>query len=268
MYKIIALDLDGTLTNARKEITPRTKEVLMQAQERGVRIVLASGRPPYGIMPLARQLELERFGGFVLAYNGGLILNTQTQDRLFEEPLSVEHLPYLCRKAKDAGFTIMTYKDDEILTENPQDIYVQRASFINKIKVTQVHDFQTEVKAPIYKCLIVGEPEKLQVLEKSMAQEMQGKLNIFRSEPYFMEVVPTGIDKAHSLDCLMCRLNLTAQDLMAVGDGWNDVSMIRYAGLGVAMANAQHEVKAVADYITLHTNEEDGVAEVVERFCL
>lgn len=268
MYKIIALDLDGTLTNARKEITPYTKSLLMQAQERGVRVILASGRPPYGIQPLASQLELTCHGGFILSYNGGLILNTETQDCLFEQPLSVEFLPYLCNKAKAAGFTIMTYKGDEILTENPEDIYVHRAAFINKMRIRQVKDFQTEVKAPIYKCLIVGDPEKLPDLEKVLAAEMNGKLNIFRSEPYFMEVVPTGIDKAKSLDGLMRKLGLAHQDLLAVGDGWNDISMIKYAGLGVAMANAQPEVKQVADYITQHTNEEDGVAEVIEKFIL
>lgn len=268
MYRIIALDLDGTLTNAQKEITPQTREALMKAQEMGVRIILATGRPPYGVVPLAEELELARYGGFILCYNGGLIQNYATKECIFEQKLSLEELPYLCKRSSEAGFTIMTYKETEIYTENPADEYVHKASFINKMPIHQVAHFQTDVPAPIYKCLIVGEPEGLHELEEQLKEEVSDRLDLFRSMPYFIEVVPKGINKAHSLDVLMKSLGLTRENLIAVGDGWNDASMIQYAGMGVAMANAQPEVKAVADYITLRTNEEDGVAEVVEKFLL
>ena len=267
-YRLIALDLDGTLTNAQKVITPKTKEALMKAQNAGVRVILATGRPPYGVRPLADELDLVHHNGFILCYNGGLFMDYASGDCLFEQTLPMDMLPYLCRCAHESGFTIMTYKETELLTEKPDDIYVQKAAFINKIKVRQVADFQSDVPAPIYKCLIVGEPDGLHQLELKMHDEVQGKLDVFRSEPFFLEVVPCGINKAKSLDCLMQKLGLTHDNLIAVGDGWNDASMIQYAGLGVAMANAQDEVKAIADYITLHTNEEDGVAEVVEKFLL
>lgn len=268
MYKLIALDLDGTLTNSCKEVTQATYQALMQAQEKGVRVILASGRPPYGIAPLANQLQLDRFGGFILSYNGALLLDAASNERIFQQPLSSSFLPQLCGYAKDYGFTIMTYQDGVILTENPNDLYVQKASFINKIPVRQVDNFQLQVKDPIYKCLIVGQPEGLHMLEMNMVQAMSNELNIFRSEPYFLEIVPKGIDKAKSLDVLVKKLNLKRENLIAVGDGWNDISMIQYAGLGIAMANAQKEVKDVADLITMRTNEEDGVVEILYKYLL
>lgn len=118
---------------------------------------------------------------------------------------------------------------------------------------------------PVAKCLIVGDPEPLAVLEQKMKTELEGKMNVFRSEPFFLELVPNGIDKARSLAVLLEELNMKPEDMIAVGDGFNDLSMIKFAGLGVAMANAQEVVKQGADYITL-SNEEDGVAAVVDKF--
>ena len=105
------------------------------------------------------------------------------------------------------------------------------------------------------------------MLEKEMYEHLKDRMGVFRSEPYFLELVPKGIDKASSLSVLLEKLGMTKDEMIAVGDGFNDLSMIQYAGLGVAMANAQEVVKENADFITL-SNEEDGVAHVVEKFIL
>ena len=108
MYKAIVLDLDGTLTNSKKEITPHTKEVLMKAQEMGVKVILASGRPTYGIAPLADQLELDRFGGYILAINGGRITNWTTKEIVFDQILDEKLVPELYKAAMDNHFQILT----------------------------------------------------------------------------------------------------------------------------------------------------------------
>lgn len=125
--------------------------------------------------------------------------------------------------------------------------------------------FLDVIDFPVAKCLIVGNPEPLAVLEQEMKVELEGKLNVFRSEPFFLELVPNGIDKAHSLAVLLEELKMKPEEMIAVGDGFNDLSMIKFAGLGVAMSNAQEVVRQEADYITL-SNEEDGVAAVVDKF--
>ena len=131
----------------------------------------------------------------------------------------------------------------------------------------KVDHFLEVIKFPIAKCLIVGEPTRLAVLEKEMYEHLKDRMGVFRSEPYFLELVPKGIDKAQSLAVLLKEIGMTKEEMIAVGDGFNDLSMIQYAGLGVAMANAQEIVRQNADYITL-SNEEDGVAAVVEKFIL
>jgi Cof subfamily protein (haloacid dehalogenase superfamily) len=130
-----------------------------------------------------------------------------------------------------------------------------------------VDNFLEAIHFPVAKCLIVGEPTRLAVLEKEMYEHLKDRMGVFRSEPYFLELVPKGIDKAQSLSVLLGEIGMRREEMICVGDGFNDLSMIRYAGLGVAMANAQDVVKENADYITL-SNEEDGVAAVVEKFIL
>lgn len=266
-YKLLVLDLDGTLTNTRKEVTEHTRTTLIKAQEQGLKIVLASGRPTYGIAPLANLLQLDKYEGYVLSYNGGEIIDWKTGELLYKNLLDPEVLPYLYQCANDNHFAIVTYDGEYVLTEYPDDEYVLKEALLNVMKIKKVDNFLKAVQHPIAKCLIVGEPTRLAVLEKGMYNHLHDRMGVFRSEPYFLELVPKGIDKAQSLAVLLKEIGMTKDEMIAVGDGFNDLSMIKYAGLGVAMSNAQEVVKENADFITL-SNEEDGVAHVVEKFIL
>ena len=266
-YKLLGLDLDGTLTNSKKEITAHTLDTLTRAQEQGLKIVLASGRPTYGVAPLANKLQLEKYEGYILSYNGGEIIDWKTKEMMYKNLLDPTVLPYLYKCAKDNDFAIVTYENEFVLTEKPDDEYVIKEALLNVMTIKKVDNFLDAVKHPVAKCLIVGEPERLAVLEKEMQETLKDKMGVFRSEPYFLELVPKGIDKARSLEVLLKEIGMTKEEMMAVGDGFNDLSMIRYAGMGVAMANAQTVVRDSADFITL-SNDEDGVAHVVEKFIL
>ena len=140
-YKLIVLDLDGTLTNSKKVITPRNREILIRVQEQGVRLVLASGRPTYGIVPLANELRMNEFGGFILSYNGGEIINWETQEMLYENVLPNDVVPVLYECARSHQLSILTYDGAEIVTENSQDPYVQKEAFLNKMAVRETNDF-------------------------------------------------------------------------------------------------------------------------------
>ena len=120
-YKVLALDLDGTLTNTEKVITPRTKAALQEAARRGVCIVLASGRPTVGIEPLARELELEKYGGCILSYNGGKIIDCRTGETLYQKQLDAQYVPELCAFAAAQNVTIITYNKEGVVTEHPDD---------------------------------------------------------------------------------------------------------------------------------------------------
>lgn len=267
-YKLLALDLDGTLTNNKKEVSAHTKETLVRAQkERGVKIILASGRPTYGVAPLADEIGLGEFGGYILAYNGGEVIDWRTREVIHSSLLDRDVLPYLYKCANDNDFAIVTYENEYVLTEKPDDEYVQKEALLNVMKIKKVDNFLEAVKHPITKCLIVGEPVRLAALEKEMYEHLKDRMGVFRSEPYFLELVPKGIDKGKSLEELLRKLEITREELMAVGDGFNDLPMIKFAGMGVAMSNAQDVLKENADFITL-SNEEDGVAYAVEKFIL
>ena len=264
-YKLLVLDLDGTLTNSKKEITPFTRETLLQAQEKGLHLVLASGRPTYGIVPLAEELNIKQYGGFILSFNGGKVIDLMTDKVLFEQALPPDIVPVLYNRSKEAGLAILSYNGKYILSEHPENKYVQYESFLTKMKIKATDDFLRDLHQPADKCLVVGEPEMLVPLEEKLRQELGKRINVYRSEAFYLELVPKGIDKAASLSRLLERTRIKQEEVIAIGDGFNDVSMIRFAGLGVAMANAQPPVKANADRITQYTNDEDGVARFIQE---
>ena len=264
-FRAIALDLDGTLTNHDKVVTPRTRQALLKAQELGTVIILASGRPTYGIVPVAECLELEKRGGYILSYNGGNIVNAKTGEKLFSQFLPDAVIPILYKYAKEKNHALLGYAGNEIITEMPDDQYVKEESRINKMNIRKVDNLLDALEPHPTKLLMTGDPTDMLKAEEELVEILGEKMDIFRSAPFFLELVPKGIDKAQSLLRLLAKINLTPADLIAFGDGYNDLSMLKLAGVGVAMANAAPEVRADADYVTL-SNEEDGVAAALLHF--
>ena len=264
-YRAIALDLDGTLTNHEKVVTPKTREALLQASAKGAVIILASGRPTYGIEPVAECLELNKQGGYILSYNGGNIVNAKTGEKLFSQFLPDEVIPELYAYAEENGHALLGYAGNEIITEMPDDQYVKEESRINKMNIRKVDNLFESLEPHPTKLLMTGDPTLMLKAEEKLVEKLGDRMDIFRSAPFFLELVPKGIDKAKSLTRLLTKINLTPADLIAFGDGYNDLSMLKLAGMGVAMENAAPEVRAEADYVTL-SNEEDGVAAALEHF--
>ena len=267
-YKLLVLDVDGTLLNDEREISKRTLAALLKVQQMGVRIVLASGRPTYGLMPLAKTLELGNYGGFVLSYNGCQIIKAQNGEILFERRINPEMLPYLEKKARKNGFAIFTYHDDTLITDSPDNEYIKNEALLNNLKIIREDEFSIAIDFAPCKCMLVSDKEKALIgLEQHWEKRLAGTLDAFRSEPYFLEVVPCGVNKANTLGALLEHLGVTREEVIAVGDGVCDVTMLQLAGMGVAMGHSQDSVKVCADYVTA-SNEEDGVALAVEKLIL
>ena len=242
--KVLALDLDGTLTNSQKEVTPRTRAALDAAIAKGVTIVLASGRPTAGVLPLAKELGLDKKGGCILSYNGGKIIDCRTGETLYQKQLDAQYVPELCAFAAAQNVTIITYNKEGVVTEHPDDKWALRECFTCKLPMTGVDDLAKYVDYPICKMLITLDPARRDEVWAAGKKQFDGRIDLYPSSPFFIEAVPLG------------------------GDGLNDRSMIEYAGVGVAMQNAEEPVKAVADYVTAADNDHDGVAEAVEKFIL
>lgn len=264
-YKMIVLDLDGTLTNSQKIITEPTKEALFDIQKKGYKVVLASGRPTQGIVHLAHELRLAEYGGYILSFNGSCITDCRTEKVVYEKVIPAEWIGQIYDKSVEYGTGIMTYKGDTLVSSLDPDRYIQKEARVCRLKLKPVEDFKGYVDFAPNKCVLTGEPDHLAQVVKKMQHHFNGLMSIYRSEPYFIEIVPQNIDKAHSLLKLLSSLGLTADEMICCGDGYNDISMIECAGLGVAMENAQDVVKEVADYIT-KSNDEDGVLHVIQKY--
>jgi len=263
-YKIIALDIDGTLASSEHKILPETKDALIAAQEKGLKVILASGRPTPGVMNLAKALKLDEFGGFILSYNGGRITNMKTKEIIHEVFLTPEEAHEIYDLATENKVNIMAYDGDDIITER-EDEYSQLESHINTMPLRLTDDFKKAVVNDTIKTLTTGDPEILAEIEQKYIEKFGERFSISRSLPFFLEVMPLGINKALSLGRLLNKLDMTPADMVACGDGFNDIEMVKYAGLGVAMGNAVDEVKAASDYVT-RSNDDNGIVDVLEKF--
>ena len=267
-YQILALDLDGTLTNSKKEITEPTLKALIDIQERGKKVVLASGRPTQGVMPLARQLHLSDYGSYILSFNGGRITDCRTGSVVYNKTLPLEVTEPLYRIArKFEGIDILTYGTEHILSGIEPNQYTELESRINHMPIIRTENFCAEITEPVNKFLITGDPDTIQKLKAEITEHFRSYLYVYCSDPFFLEIMPPRIDKANSLLKLLTSIGLTADEMICCGDGYNDLTRIETAGLGVAMANAQPLVREKADYIT-KSNDEDGVLHVINEFML
>lgn len=264
-YQILVLDIDGTLTTSEKKISPATMEALLRLQQAGVCVVLASGRPTAGILPYARELDLKTYGNYILSFNGARILNMKTNEIVYDKTLPPDIIPALYEEAISTHTGLISYEGNDVIAATEIDHYMEYEAHINRIAIRLVENFPAYVTFPVNKCLMTGEPEHLVSVEKHLKERFCDLLNIYRSEPYFLEIMPQGIDKAASLQRLLSKLNLTQEQMICCGDGFNDISMIEAAGVGVAMANAQDIVKQAADFIT-GSNDEDGIVTVIRKF--
>ena len=263
--KALVLDIDGTLTNSAKEITPVTKTAIQNLMKRGQKVILASGRPTPGMRRYEEELELQKYGGYLLSFNGARIVDCHSGEIIYQRILPLTILPGLYGFAKKNGCGLITYLGNEVISAFPVDKYVEIEARINGLPVREVSNFLNFVDFDINKCLMTADPEKAEIFEEELREKYGHIASIYRSEPYFIEIMPKDVDKAASLDKMLPSIGIARENTVCCGDGFNDISMIRYAGVGVAMGNAQQPVKDAADYITA-TNDEDGLVRVIEKY--
>ena len=268
--KAIVMDVDGTLTNDKKEITPKTREVLLKAQKQGILLILASGRPTTGLVEMGKVLEMDKNNGLFISYNGSKVVNFQTGEELFNEPLKLEDAKAVLEHMKKFEIKPMIDKGDYMYVN---DVYNCMIRFRNEpfnvikyesrggnYKLCEIDDLAAFIDYPLNKILTAGEPEYLQEHYIEMMEPFKDKLNCMFTGPFYFEFTAKDIDKAKALDTVLKPLNISADEVIAFGDGHNDISIIKYAGIGVAMENAVSDLKEAADEITL-SNEQDGIAE-------
>ena len=267
LYDALVLDVDGTLVGSDKKVSERTRQALIELQERGKTVAIASGRSISGIRKTAATIRLEQFGGYVIAFNGTTVVNCKTGECIYNQTLDTEMIKPVYEAAKELQLGITVYHDEakELLAGNGIDQYIEADAKACDITIREVNDLVRAIDFPVNKLLLSGAPDKMKEVEKTLKERFGDKLNVFRSDPFYVEILPKFVDKAVAVDKLMKFLEINREKVICVGDSFNDLPMLRYAGKGVAMGNAQKEVKETADYITA-SNDEDGIVEIIQKF--
>ncbi|NPC94686.1 sugar-phosphatase [Bacillus sp. WMMC1349] len=268
MYKLIAIDMDGTLLNEQHEVTDEVKHTLHAAKAKGVKVVLCTGRPLGGVSRYLKELDLNEDGDYVIAYNGALVQNTYTEEVVSELTLGyqdVKDLYELSQKLK----TPMHFFDSAYLYTPNRDIspYTIHESYITQVqlKFRTIEELPEDILVP--KVMFVNEEAKLDRAIASVPEDMKQRYTMVKSAPFYCEVLHPNVSKGNAVKKLAELLGIGRHEVMAIGDNGNDLTMIKWAGCGVAMGNAIPEVKACADYETT-SNSENGVAHVINELVI
>lgn len=267
MYKLIALDMDGTLLNEEKIVTERTKKAIKAARDKGVTVVLATGRPIDGVTRYLEELDMYTDNDYVLSYNGGLVLKTKNKEVVCKLGLIGEDVKYLYELSKRLGVNIHAFSEKNGLVTPKNSKYTEVEASINNITVNEINFDNIENDESFIKIMMIDEPEILQRAVDNLPQEVYEKYTVVRSAPFFLEFLNKEVNKGVGVEMLAKHLGVKREEVITMGDAGNDLHMIEYAGMGIAMGNAFDEVKEAANYIT-DSNNEDGVAKAIEKFVL
>lgn len=269
--KILFLDLDGTLLNDHKEITPGNRRAIAQALELGHRVVITTGRPLKSAILQAQALGMTGKGCYLIAFNGAIVYDCFHQRQLFHQALPLETVYQVFDEANRRGLHIQTYDAQDVLVETRNDNEsVRRYCSLIQMDFRVIQDVRRDLTEDPVKCLVIDYHNQAPVraMQDWLRAQMAGQVDCFFSCDQYLEVVPLGMSKGAAVTRMCQMLNVPISNAVAVGDAANDLSMIRAAGTGVAMANGTDEVKSAADYVTTRDNNHDGIAEVIQRFFL
>lgn len=267
--RMIALDLDGTLLRSDKTIGPRTIDALRKAHAKGVEIALASGRMTPAMEDAAKALDLDVC---IVSYNGAAVCGrgSKGRQRLFHQPLRAEIARELYTYAREKRHQVNFYHEDVIISEDGPhlrpfiEIYRSRTGspyrFVEALEAFMHH--------PPTKLLFVTAPETRHAIERDLRPLFESRVTIIRTDPEYLEFLDLSANKGNGVIKLAEILGIPMNQVMAMGDGENDVPMLQSAGFGVAVANAGEHCRAAAQAITQNDHDHDAVGEAVEKWVL
>ena len=266
MIKLIAIDMDGTLLNSKKELLEETKQYFKNFHNKNTEtlLVLCTGRPETGIRPYLKDLGYLEENHYIISQNGASIYESQTGKRVMDAFVDSTAIQKWIELGKKHGISVMGagvdyyYSFDEDPTEW-MEFDVKLVS--GKLKRIPTKE---SLNIDFYKILLMGDEEQLNEFETFIPQEWRDEFYVVRSQKYLVEVLTKGVNKAFGLEKLAQKLNIQPSEIAAIGDAANDIEMLEYAGLAIAMGNASKEVKAIADIVT-DTNENNGVIKAIDK---
>lgn len=267
MIKLIAIDLDGTLLNSQKKITDNSLEVLQKAKKKGVKVVICTGRPLASISSFIERLGLNEVGDYSITFNGGLIQKNDTGEVLREYTLSLKDVQKVAQELERVQLPADVVSNQKVFHLMPQPS--KHASFYSELNPLMSYSKRmlTDLKEEetFNKMVVAAEATYLDEQILKLSEEVKQEFTFVKSRDCLLEVLNKEVSKGQAVANLAHYLGIKQAETMAIGDEANDLSMIEYAGVGVAMENAVEVVKAQADFITT-SNDEEGVANVVKKY--
>ena len=263
-YKLIAMDLDGTLNNDQKIITEKTKAALMAAQERGIRLALASARPSPGLFKERDILGLQEHNGILMSYNGGRIVDAATGKVLFETSMDLAQTKQVLRQLEALPVTPILDDGVQFYVTDKDGFKVDYECKNNNMICTEVENLADFLTFAPIKILMSVEPGQLKTVQQQIAAFLPESLTVVQTAAFYLEVIPRSINKGQGIRDICNVLGISTEEVISFGDAENDILMLKAAGMGVAMGNAAEAVKAAADLVTL-SNNDDGIAAALEK---
>lgn len=266
---ILFTDIDETLVNTDKSLSRENLLALERFLDMGNIISISTGRALEGAAWLMKDLGLYgRKNMLITSYNGGLIFDTYSEEVLLKKTVPLDLMYRAFDLAREYGIHIQAYTDRAVVSETDNH-HLRKYLSIQKLDVVFTDDIRSFSMEPSVKllCLDFDDPSRITQFRRLFEAEFAGKLNCFNSNPYLLEIVPPGVDKGSALRFIAEHYQVPIQNTISAGDAENDLPMIRAAGIGCAVNNANDSLKAEADYVTERDNNHAAVAEILERFC-
>lgn len=267
--KLIALDLDDTLLNDQREISDENVKALQQCAEKGIYVVLCSGRAEDAILPFVRRMEIAgmKTGKYIVAINGCSIFDLHERRQIFCKKVQPDILKRTNEIAKKYNLCSEVYTADSIYYPQYNE-WTRLDVDLCGLKGVETKDYEKLLENPFVKMLIPGEPSLLLQIQEELKKEFRERAVIFTSKPYFLEILPPNCGKGESIHWLAEHIGLDPKTTMGFGDSMNDESMIKLCGYGVAMKNGLDYIKQIADFTTEKTNCESGIADFLYKYVL
>lgn len=263
-YKMIVLDMDDTLLTSDNTILTSTQDVLIKAQEHGVKVVLASGRPTGGMLDAAKQLKLAEYGSYILSYNGAEVTDMSKGELIAATHVSKQSFDEVYDYLRARDVFVLTYIDNTIVYEGTHE-YMNVEHELTGLPMNPVEDLKAFVSGDVPKLMGVDDIDKISAMNEAIGGKFNEDIHATTSKPFFLEFMNKEVSKGKVLKQLVDQLGIKQAEVMAFGDSNNDKDMLEYAGLGVAMGNANDNIKAIADVITDDHNH-DGIANIVNQY--
>lgn len=262
-YKFMAVDIDGTLLDSNGRLTEANKEAIRLASAKGLIFSLSTGRPVQGVESIINMLQLD---SPVITYNGAMVITGESREILYEQKLSAEDAKNIVELGRQRGCMVAVWAENQLYVNELSEKAIQYST-IAGIKPQRIDDLEALVRNGVTKVLWNDEPQVVEKYQDEIGPYLSSNVNYHTSRPMFLEFVDKKASKALAMEKIGEHYGIKREEMIAVGDGFNDLSMIEYAGLGVAMGNAKDAIKQRADYVTL-SNDEDGIAHVIRKFVL